>query len=80
MARPDLTGPIIVDDPRDGTDRKAAGMSEFNWGDPHPLPVDRRKRKRRADERATRWFAAVLVVVSDGYERGEEAVGRAAFD
>jgi tetratricopeptide (TPR) repeat protein len=48
-------------------------MSEFNYGDPLPLPVDRKKGKRGADERAARHYAEQLSEVESLYTLGSNA-------
>jgi len=57
-------------------------MSEFNWGDPHPLAIDRRKRKHESDKRAATNFVDVLLAADTLYLRDADGVadGLALFD
>ena len=57
-------------------------MTEFNYGDPHPLLIDRRERKRRTDERAALHYLNVLTRAGDLYRRdgAGETDARALFD
>jgi len=57
-------------------------MSEFNYGDPHPLSGDRWKAKRRSDERAASHYAGTLSEAATLYQRDADGVvvGLALFD
>lgn len=50
-------------------------MSEFTWGDPHPLVGDRRQLKRISDERAAIHYVEALSQAATLYQRDAEGVG-----
>ena len=55
-------------------------MSEFNYGDPHPLSGDRWKAKRRSDERAASHYAGTLSEAATLYQRDADGVVTAWVD
>jgi tetratricopeptide (TPR) repeat protein len=57
-------------------------MSEFTWGDQHPLAIDHQKRKYEADQRAARKFVEMLSTADEMYLRDAEGVreGLALYD
>jgi len=44
-------------------------VSEFNWGEPHPLAIDRKRRKNETDRRAVRTFFGILSAAGTLYLR-----------
>jgi len=57
-------------------------MSEFNYGDPIPLPIDRQKGKRKSDKLAAVHYAKKLSELEGLYVRGGNGVteGLTLFD
>lgn len=49
-------------------------MGEFNYGDPLPLPLNRRSMRRQTDERAAKHFAKQLCEADALYLRGADGV------
>ena len=61
---------------------EAIQITEFNYGDPLPLPIERRNGKRRSDELSAKQFAATLRTAANLYLRDADGVrdGLAIFD
>ena len=51
-------------------------MTDFRWGEPHPLAIDPRRRKRGSDERAVQRFGGVLSAVGILFARGGDEAKR----